>query len=161
MQNMSKSFLTAKQHRFIDDLAALLSGWNMPHNAARLYGYLQMLNEPASLDEIARDLEISKSNAWAAARTLEQVGNARKLSERGTKRVSYIAGDDPGAPLRKQTELLGLMSELIAGAKGEVTSGGAEQRMARLAGFHKDLQAAMESVVSPPVQRDVGLSQGK
>jgi predicted DNA-binding transcriptional regulator len=155
MQNMSKSFLTADQHRFIDALAALLSGWNMQHNAARVYGYLQICNEPASLDDIARDLEISKSNAWAAARTLEQVADARKISERGTKRISYIAGDDPGAPLRRQTELLGMMAELIGSQKDVVSTGLAAQRMARLAGFHRDLKAAMEAVVMPAVQYEV------
>ncbi len=154
MQNMSKSFLSEEHLRFIDELAALLSGWNMPNNAARLYGYLQLKNEPASLDEIARDLEISKSNAWAAARVLEQVANARRITERGSKRVSYVAGDDPGAPLRKQVELLGMMSELISSRKDKVAAGPARERMARLAMFHKDLQAAMDAVIAPPERGD-------
>lgn len=144
---MSNSILTQKQLEFIDALAAQLAGWNMPNNAARLYGYLQIMNEPASLDEIARDLEISKSNAWAAARTLEVSADVRRVTERGSKRIFFIAGDDPGAPLRRQTELLGMMSELIASQKEQVTSGPAQLRMGRLAAFHKNLQLAMQAAI--------------
>ena len=154
MQNMSKTFLTPEQVRFIDDLALLLTAWQMPGNAARLYGYLQLQNEPASLDDIARDLEMSKSNAWGAAKVLESHGNARRLTERGTKRVLYVAGEDPGAPLRRQTETLGSMSELIGDQHQAVAQGTARSRLARLAAFHKALQQAMEQVVAPERQSD-------
>lgn len=150
MQNISK--LSSAQRRFIDELAVLLTAWSMPGNAARLYGYLQMMNEPASLDDIARDLEISKSNACAAAKLLEGHGNARRRSQRGTKRALYVASDDPGAPLRNQAETLGRMAELITARKGEVSTGVAKVRMAKLANFHKALQAAMEGVIQPDKQ---------
>lgn len=156
MQNMSKTFLSEDQLRFIDDLAALLTAWSMPANAARLYGYLQLMNEPASLDDIARDLEISKSNACTAARMLEQYDNARKLGERGTKRVFYVAGDDPGAPLRKQADTLGRMAELISSRKDAVAKDGAQQRMASLAEFHLALREAMEAVILPPSRGGAG-----
>jgi DNA-binding transcriptional regulator GbsR (MarR family) len=148
MQNMSNQSLTSDQLQFIDDLAQLLMPWGMPLTTARLYGYLQIRNEPASLDEIAADLQVSKSNACTAAKLLEDHGNARRMSERGTKRVLYVAGGDPGAPLRKQTELLGKMSELIDRRKGTVATGVAGDRMAHLAQFHGALKAAMESVIN-------------
>ncbi|MDE8654003.1 hypothetical protein PYV00_20120 [Novosphingobium sp. H3SJ31-1] len=151
---MSKGNLSPEQRRFIDDLAGLLSAWSMPGNAARLYGYLQMMNEPVSLDDIARDLEISKSNACTAAKVLEEHGNARRLGERGTKRVFYVAGDDPGAPLRKQAQTLGRMAELITARKASVATGAARERMAGLAGFHKALQNAMEAVILPERRQD-------
>lgn len=152
MLNMSN--LNAEQLRFIDDLSALLSAWSMPANAGRLYGYLQLMNEPASLDEIARDLEISKSNACTAAKVLEAHGNARRVPERGTKRVLYVAGEDPGTPLRKQAETLGRMAQMISARKDAVATGAAEQRLARLSAFHQDLQNAMEAVILPPKQRN-------
>jgi hypothetical protein len=153
MQNMSK--LVLAQRRFIDELATLLMVWNMPSNAARLYGYLQLMNVPASLDDIVRDLEISKSNACTAAKLLEAHGNACRRSERGTKRVLYVASDDPGMPLRKQAETLGRMSELIAARRSEVSTGPAKVRMAKLATFHKALQTAMEGVILPDKQTHV------
>lgn len=146
---MSNSNLTPAQRQFIDELAQLLMPWGMPLTAARLYGYLQINNDPVSLDEIAADLEVSKSNACTAAKLLESHHNARRLSERGTKRVLYVAGPDPGTPLRKQTDLLGRMAELIASRKDAVASGPARERVARLARFHGDLKAAMEAVILP------------
>lgn len=152
MQNMSNSKLSPEQDRFIDDLASLLTSWSMPSNAGRLYGYLQLMNEPVTLDDIARDLRISKSNACTAAKVLDAYGIARRLGERGTKRVLYVAGDDLGAPLRRQTESLGRMAELILTRRGSVSSGPALERMVRLATFHKALQAAMEDVIQPEQQ---------
>jgi predicted DNA-binding transcriptional regulator len=156
MQNMSKTFLSDAQVRFIDELALLLTIWQLPGNAARLYGYLQISNEPVSLDEIARDLEISKSNACTAAKILESHGNARRLRERGTKRVLYVAGDDPGTPLRRQAETLGRMSEMIAGRQQDVAAGPARERLDRLAAFHRALQTAMEEVILPERQKQAG-----
>lgn len=154
MQNMSNGNLSSDQLRFIDDLASLLGAWSMPVNAARLYGYLQLTNEPVTLDDIARDLETSKSNACNAARILEEHGNARRTSGRGSKRIYYVAGDDPGAPLRRQAETLGRMSKLISARKGAVATGAALERMASLASFHQALQEAMELVILPRRSRD-------
>jgi predicted DNA-binding transcriptional regulator len=151
MENIAPSRLTIEQQGFIASLATLLTGWNMPNNAARLYGYLQLQNQPMSLDDIVRDLGISKSNAWAAARVLEHTADVRRLTERGSKRISYLAGDDPGAPLRRQANLLGAMADLISRQKHNVAVGPASQRLGRLAEFHTDLQHAMEAVIMPQI----------
>jgi DNA-binding transcriptional regulator GbsR (MarR family) len=143
MQNMSNGSLSKQQRHFIDELAMLLMSWGMPITAARLYGYLHLQDRPVSLDDITADLEVSKSNACAAAKLLETHGNARRQGERGSKRVLYVIGDDPGTTLRRQTELLGMMSELIAERKDEVAEGPARERLARLSAFHKDLRDAM------------------
>jgi len=144
---MSTCQLSPEQVRFIDDLANLLSAWNMPANAARLYGYLQIMTAPVSLEEIARDLEISRSHAHTAAKVLEDHGNARGVPSRGSRRILYVCGDDPGTPLRPQVMTLGRMSELIVQRGPEVASGEAAERLARLAAFHRELQEAMERVV--------------
>ncbi len=148
MQNMSNGNLSPQQHLFIDELAVLLTSWGMTITAARLYGFLQLQDRPVSLDAIAASLEVSKSNACAAAKLLETHGNARRQSERGSKRVLYSIGDDPGTPLRRQTELLGMMSALIAARKDEVADGVARERLARLSAFHNDLRNAMQGAIS-------------
>jgi predicted DNA-binding transcriptional regulator len=153
MPNLSNDTLTTEQALFIEDLAALLVTWNMSGATARLYGYLLIRNDPASLDEIASGLEISKTTACVAAKDLEQQGNARRLRERGTKRVLYTIGDDPGAPLHKQLALLTMLAELIADRAAGVAVGDAEARMIRLARFQHDLGAAMRSVVMPAGDR--------
>jgi DNA-binding transcriptional regulator GbsR (MarR family) len=147
MQNLSNDRLSPEQRGFIDDLAMLLVTWNMPITAARLYGYLQLQEGPVSLDDITADLEVSKSNVCAAAKLLETNGNIRRMGERGSKRVFYVAGEDFGTPLRRQTQLLGMMSSLIAARKDVVATGEARERLTRLAAFHHDLQAAMEGVI--------------
>lgn len=154
MQNMSNGKLSADQRRFVDDLASLLIEWGQPGNAARLFGYLLLRNEPASLDEMARDLEISKSNAWAAAKRLEDQRNIRRLGERGTKRVYYVLADDPGVALRKQVMLLGMMADLLSAQKDKVATGAAAVRLGEIADFHLRLQAAMAAVVMPERQTD-------
>jgi DNA-binding transcriptional regulator GbsR (MarR family) len=156
MRNMSNSNLSKQQRDFIDELAMLLMPWGMPITAARLYGYLHLQDGPVSLDEITADLEVSKSNACAAAKLLESHGNAKRQSERGSKRVLYTIGDDPGTPLRRQTELLGMMSDLIAERKDEVAEGVSRERLARLSAFHSDLRNAMLSAIRAyrPVHND-------
>ncbi len=125
----------------------LLVTWNLPITAARLYGYLQLQEGPAALDDITLDLQVSKSNVCAAAKLLETNGNIRRVGERGSKRVLYVAGEDFGTPLRRQTQLLGMMSTLIAARKDKVATGEAKDRLARLSAFHHDLQNAMEGVI--------------
>jgi DNA-binding transcriptional regulator GbsR (MarR family) len=150
---MSNDPLNTEQSLFIEDLAALLAAWNMSGAAARLYGYLLIRNDPASLDDIAADLEISKTTACVAAKDLEKQGNARRLRERGTKRALYVIADDPGAPLHKQLSLLSSMAELIAERSATVAAGEAEARMVALSKFHHDLGAAMRGVIMPDVHR--------
>ena len=149
MQNNATSGLTQAQLQFVDEFATLLSVWNMPNNAARLYGYLQIREEPASMDEIARDLEMSRSNVFNAAKLLEQHGNARRVGERGSKRIRFVAGDDPGLPLRAQTEALGRTAALLAANCKTVAQGASAARLSRLARFHVELKAAMEKVIFP------------
>ena len=147
MQNLSNGVLTKEQRDFIGELATMLMHWNIPANAARLYAYLQLQEAPVSLDTIAADLEVSKSNACAAAKMLETAGNIRRLNERGSKRIFYVAGEDLGTPLRRQTEVYGMMSALIAERTTQVAKGEAQDRLVKLAAFHRDLQEAMEGVI--------------
>lgn len=146
---MSSSQLTPAQIQFIDALADLLGTWSLTANAARLYGYLQIMNEPVSLDDIARDLEMSRSHAHTAARMLESHGNARGMTTRGSKRIVYVCGEDPGTPLKRQVTTLGDMSALISASASRVATGDAALRLARLSVFHKRLQQAMQAVIEP------------
>ena len=59
----------------------------------RVLAYLLLLPAPASLDQIARHLEVSKSSVSVAARTLERAGAVRRIPQRGSRRVLYEAMD--------------------------------------------------------------------
>jgi predicted DNA-binding transcriptional regulator len=147
MQNIAAEGLSQTQNDFIESLASLLIAWGMPNTAARLYGYLLLMNEPVTLDDMSRDLEISKSNACTAANALERQQNARRIRERGSKRTRYVVGADPGAPLLNRLDLLAMMSELISTQRLKVATGAAAERMGKLAKFHHDLRAAMQGVI--------------
>lgn len=146
---MSSSRLTAEQDAFIEALANLLTTWSLSPNAARLYGYLQIMDEPVGLDDIARDLSISRSHAHNAVRTLEAHGNARSMATRGSKRIVYVCGDDPATPLRPQAVALGNMSDLITSTADKVATGDVALRLKKLGEFHRRMQRAMQDVIEP------------
>jgi len=92
---------------------------------------------------------MSRSNAFNAAKLLEAHGNAKRLGERGSKRIRFVAGNDPGLPLRSQTEMLGRMAAFISSNRQDVAEGAAADRLDRLAQFHRKMSAAMEQVIRP------------
>lgn len=145
--------LTDDQRRFLDEFVTLLAGWNMPANAARVYGFLLYQSEPASLDEIAEELEISKSNACKAAKLLEAAGHCRRVGERGTKRVLYVAREDFGTPFLIRTASLGALNRLMESRGARIADGKANQRIKDLAAFYASMQTAMELVVATDTER--------
>ncbi len=145
--------LTDDQRRFIDEFVTLLAGWNMPANAARVYGFLLFQNEPASLDELAEKLEISKSNACKAAQVLETAGHCRRVGERGSKRVLYVAREDFGTPFLLRTASLGALNRLMGNRGAKVADGAAAKRLVDLAAFYETMQAAMEDIIAVDTAR--------
>lgn len=147
MQNLSNSSLSNEQRRFLDEFATLLGGWNMPNNAARVYGYLLLQAEPSGLDAIAAALEISKSNACTAAKLLETAGHCRRLGEKGTKRVLYVAREDFGTPFLIRTASLGQLHKLMETRGAAAADRQASERIHRLAGFYERMQTTMEDLI--------------
>jgi DNA-binding transcriptional regulator GbsR (MarR family) len=81
--------LTEEQHRFIEDMGQHMVGWGIPRNTGRIYAYLLLQDGPASLDQIAADLEVGKSSVSVGARQLVAFGMVRAIGERGSRRVLY------------------------------------------------------------------------
>lgn len=144
MPNNQNNGMTEGQHRFISDIARLLVPWGVPPTAARLYGYLLLRSEPASLDRIAIDLEVSKSSASVAARLLEQYTLARRHGERGSKRALYEVSDNYAGMLTEQNRLLAELAALLGRGAGTVASGPAGDRLRDMAAFYQAIRAAME-----------------
>ena len=150
---MSINMLSDDQRRFIDEFVTLLAGWNMPANGAQVYGFLLFQNQPASLDEIAEALEISKSNACKAAKMLEEKGHIRRVGERGTKRVLYVAREDFGTPFLIRTASLGALNRLMETRGARSADGAASERIASLASFYATMQTAMEQIIAADTER--------
>ncbi len=120
---MSNDIPGPAQQEFIESFAYMLLNWGMTITSARLYAYLLLVQTPVSLDEFAAALGISKSAASTAARELEATGIARRLTDRGSKRIRYEVSPDPGMALRRHTELLGRMADLISSSRDAISSG--------------------------------------
>ncbi len=147
---MSNASLSDDQQRFIDDFAALLLPWGMSITAGRLYAYLLLAAAPVSLDEFAEALGISKSNASSAARVLEVPGIARRITDRGSKRIYYEVTADPGIALRRNADTLNQMARLIESRKEAVSTGASLVRLTELGQFHSALREAMIAVIEGP-----------
>ncbi|MBU6268376.1 MAG: transcriptional regulator [Sphingomonadales bacterium] len=139
---------TESQQRFIDDFAQLLVAWGMPLTSGRLYAWLLLSPGPVTLDGFAEGLGISKSNASMAARDLETNGMARRLTERGSKRIRYEATREPGNALLRNSNTLGRLAALIEGRVADVAEGENRVRLLALAEFHLALKAAMDGVIA-------------
>jgi predicted transcriptional regulator len=86
--------LTAAQRRFADDLGQLYARYGIAVTFGRVFALLLLNDEPISLDDIATQLEVSKSAVSVATRDLERVGIARRVGQPGSRRVLYEANDD-------------------------------------------------------------------
>jgi DNA-binding transcriptional regulator GbsR (MarR family) len=146
--NTTSETLTEAQLRFLDDLARLLAEWNMPANASRVYGYLLMKNEAASLDDMRNDLGISKSNACGAAKILEQWGHTRRTRNPSTKRVYYEINENHGVPFSTRSQLLEAEAALMRASKAEIATGKAAERLEQLADFCEEMKNAMDAVIT-------------
>jgi DNA-binding transcriptional regulator GbsR (MarR family) len=83
--------LTAGEKHFVEDMGRLMVGWGLPRTTGRVYAYLLLLPAPASLDEIARALNVAKSGASVATRQLVSFGMARTHAQRGSRRLRFDA----------------------------------------------------------------------
>jgi DNA-binding transcriptional regulator GbsR (MarR family) len=146
MPNKAHKARSEPERRFAEDMARLLTAWGVPQTAARLYGYLLLSAEPASLDDIAADLEISKSTASVAARLLEMYTLARRHGERGSRRARYEASENYEGMLREQKRSLQSLAELLKAGRG-VASGTTRDRLEVMAEFYLMIGEAMEAAL--------------
>ena len=107
--------LTAAQRRYVEGMGQVMARWGLPRTTGRIYGYLLLRPDPASLDEIAKDVDVAKSGASVATRQLLGMGLARSFGERGSRRLRYDALYDLDAIFAARTaqtlELLGRLKE--------------------------------------------------
>lgn len=147
MPNIGNNVLAKPSQVFIEDVTRLLMPWGVPQAAARLYGYLLLRANPASLDQITADLEISKSSASVAARLLEMYTLVRRHGERGSKRALYTVSDNYEGILDEQKRMLYAMGELLKTGARIAASSLAQQRLQVMAEFYRVIFDAMETAL--------------
>lgn len=145
---MSNLKLTEQDEAFLDAMAMLMAPWGWPRPVGRIYAYLLLREQPATLDEIATDLGMSKSNASVAARTLEHCGNARRQGEAGSRRIYYSVPADFSGPFVAKAELLDRQVRLFGGQLDRGVPPNVAARFERLSAFYSCMCEAIESGIA-------------
>jgi DNA-binding transcriptional regulator GbsR (MarR family) len=131
--------MTGAQKVFIEDMGQLMVGWGLPRTTGRIYAYLLLQREPATLDDIASNLGIAKSGASVASRQLAQLGLARALGQQGSRRVLYEALDNLGSIMSVRTaQMHDLVARLRQGARA-ASAGQGRQRLQSMADWCDEL----------------------
>ncbi|MDQ1295988.1 MAG: hypothetical protein QG608_3875 [Actinomycetota bacterium] len=125
---------TSARQTFVQEIGNLLGTWGLPHATGRVFGYLLIRSEPASLDEISEALDLSKGAVSVATRQLDMWTLARRTTQPGSRRVLYEASASPEVLLSvRQTQTRTFRDALAGGVK--ITSGPAEERLTVLTDF--------------------------
>ncbi len=110
--------LTAPEKGFIENMGRLMIGWGLPRTTGRVYAYLLLRPEPATLDQMAKELDVAKSGASVATRQLVAFGMARTHRQRGSKRLAFDAIYDlQGVLAARETQTRLFMEGLREGAR--------------------------------------------
>ena len=80
--------------RIADGFGHQWARYGLALTVGRVFGLLLASDEPLSLDDIAAQLNVSKSGASLAARELERSGIVRRLGTAGSRRVLYEATNE-------------------------------------------------------------------
>ena len=155
---MSNLKLTEKDEAFLDAMAMLMAPWGWPRPVGRIYAYLLLREEPATLDEIAADLGMSKSNASVAARTLEHCGNARRQGEAGSRRIYYSVPAEFSGPFVAKAELLDRQVRMFSGQIDREVPAAVAERFTQISAFYTRMREAIEGVIT---DQDASESRGK
>jgi predicted transcriptional regulator len=148
MSNMSTHPLPAQTIRFIDDMASHLIALGMTLTVARLYAYLVLSDAPVTLDQIAQDLEMSKSSASVAARHLESYKLTRCHSERGSKRLLYEPVEDTATVLAAQSEALAAIGKMLQHRAPTLPPGKVAQRLDYMAHSYLSMHDSVAKTIS-------------
>jgi len=118
--------------QYVDSHGVLLEQFGLPSATGRIFAYLLLRDEPAGLDTISADLEISKSSASVGSRHLVDAGVARRLPQRGSRRVLFEAVDSFESLVETDIVRRAALVEKWRQGVGLATSERARQRMAKL-----------------------------
>jgi hypothetical protein len=153
---MKGSVISGAQTAFIEDMGQLMAGWGIPRNTGRIYAFLLLQHEPASLDGIVAALGIAKSGASVGARQLAPFGLARAVGQSGSRRVLYEALYSMEAIIEARSgPLRDLQSRLRQGARA-APSGQGRQKLQMMADWCEAFAGEL-----PMLARRLGRRLGK
>ena len=89
--------LTSLQREVVDFFVDGVKVLGLPRSLGEIYGLLFISTEPLSLDDLVRDLGISKGSASQGLRTLRTLGAVREALGNGDRRTYY----EPAVDLKR------------------------------------------------------------
>jgi DNA-binding transcriptional regulator GbsR (MarR family) len=136
-----------RQHRFIDLVSRLLAAWGLSPAAGRVYGYLLLSERPVGLDQMASDLQMSKSGASVASRMLESWGLVQGTHELGSKRVLYEASRNVDVLMAAKQRAVRAFVDVFREGAATAASSLARRRMEEMADFFETAMIEMDRVI--------------
>jgi DNA-binding transcriptional regulator GbsR (MarR family) len=143
----------AARRRFIDDLGHLYARFGLSVTFGRALALLLLTDQPISLEDLAAQLEVSKSAVSVAARDLERIGLARRLTSPGSRRVRYEAGDDMVPLFEAQFGRIRLALPIFEQAEFLASPGRATQRVRDMIDLHEFWLAEADGILDRWRQR--------
>ena len=84
---------------FVEIMGIVLQADGLPRTAGRILAMLILRDRPAGLDEIASELQVSRSGVSTNTRELERIGVIERSTKAGDRQYYYEVVDDALSPL--------------------------------------------------------------
>ncbi len=120
--------------------------WSLPRTTGRAYAYLLLRPDGATLDEIAKALDVAKSGTSVATRQLVAFGMARTHRESGSRRLRFEAIYDLGGLLAAREAQVRLFMERVREGARSASSAVARRRMTRMTEAVADVVGELTSL---------------
>jgi DNA-binding MarR family transcriptional regulator len=147
------SGLDVARRRFMDDLGHLYARFGLSVTFGRTFALLLLSEQPISLEDLAAQLEVSKSAVSVAARDLERAGIARRSTSPGSRRVLYEATDDMVPLFQAQFARVRQSVPVFQAAESLTSPGHAAQRVRDIVELHEFWLMEAEGIVERWRQR--------
>ncbi|MFA9556629.1 GbsR/MarR family transcriptional regulator [Evansella sp. AB-rgal1] len=86
--------LEEARNRFISEIAKNIHLYNITPSAGRLYGTVFFSKEPMTLDEMSKEMGMSKTSMSTGIRSLLEANMVERVWERGIRKDLYKVEDD-------------------------------------------------------------------
>jgi DNA-binding transcriptional regulator GbsR (MarR family) len=83
-----------KQEHWIEEVSLYFERYGLAKSLGRIVGLLMISSEPLTLDDLVRQLNISKASASLSTRFGEQAGLIQRVSHTGKRKTLYRLSDN-------------------------------------------------------------------
>lgn len=150
MQYNNNEVINVDKQDYIEKYGTYFEAQGLPLSAGRVIGLLMVAEQPLTLDDIADQLEISKTSASTGTRLLESAAIIRRVTVRGERRIHYaIAANMWPEMFRQKIKTFSYLADLAQEGQSVVSAAdtAVQDRLASMEEFYRFLAAEMEHAV--------------